>query len=50
MDAYFTSSSAQRAGNRQVRAAKVIENGEVHANYLAMAIEERSAGTAGRCP
>ena len=36
-------------GNCQVRAAKVTENGEVHANDLAVAIEERSAGTAGGC-
>ena len=36
-------------GNCQVRAAKVTENSEVHADDLAAAIEERSAGTAGGC-
>ncbi len=33
-------------GNCQVRAAKVTENGEVHADDFAVAIEERSTGTA----
>ncbi len=32
--------------DRQVRAAKITQNGEVHANDLAIAIEEWSAGTA----
>src|SRR5260370_28593264 len=36
-------------GNYQVRPAKVAENGEVHADDLVVAIEERSAGTAGGC-
>src|ERR1700674_4728997 len=35
--------------NRQVRAAKTIQNGEVHTDDLAIAIEERSAGTARGC-
>src|SRR6266853_875742 len=35
--------------NCQVRAAKIIQNGEVHTNDLAIAIEERSAGTTGGC-
>jgi hypothetical protein len=35
--------------NRQVRAAKIMENGEVHANYLAVAVEEWPGGTARGC-
>jgi hypothetical protein len=35
--------------NRQVRAAKTIQNGEIHTNDLAIAIEERSTGTARGC-
>jgi len=34
-------------GNCQVRPAKVAESGEVHADDPAVAMEERSAGTAG---
>src|SRR6202030_768495 len=36
-------------GNGQVRAAKIFQNGGVHTNDLPIAIEERSAGTAGGC-
>src|SRR5258706_14235962 len=35
--------------NRQIRAAKIIQNGEVHTDDLTFAIEKRSAGTSRSC-
>jgi hypothetical protein len=34
-------------GDGEVRAAKIFEHGEIYANDFSVAVEERSAGTAG---